>query len=156
MNSEFQSAFDAGLGRQVGQALEGLDVFGAAIGISAVIDGIDAHEDVGRPDGLGKGQGQGEQHRVPRRDVGHRDAFRHGVGRPVLGHVQRVGQGAAAQLRQIDVEDHVPADIDRLGHAPRRLKLEVVPLAVVHRKRVEIVAFLPGDGGGGRRVEPPG
>jgi hypothetical protein len=50
----------------------------------------------------------------------------------------------------------VPEDVDCPGHAPRRFEFEVVPLAIVHRKRVKFVAIVPRDGRRGRRVKPPG
>ena len=58
MDGEAELAFDARLGGQVGQLDEGGQVFRAAVGIAAVVDGVDAEEDVGRADGLGKGQRQ--------------------------------------------------------------------------------------------------
>lgn len=59
------SALDAGPGGDVGERLEGLDEDGATVGITAVIDGIDADVDVEGAD-LGVGQGQGKEDGVAR------------------------------------------------------------------------------------------
>ena len=80
----------------------------------------------------------------------------HRLGRAVLGHRDGGGQGAAAEGGQIDADDQVPPDAQRGGHPPGRLQLEAVPLAVIDRERVEREAFLPGDGRGGGRIQPPG
>ena len=41
-------AFDAGLGRELREILEGRDEFRPAIGITRVIDGVHAHENIAR------------------------------------------------------------------------------------------------------------
>ena len=48
------------------------------------------------------------------------------------------------------------SDAQGFGHAPGGLKLEAVPLAVIDRQGVQGETLLPGDRGGGGRVEPPG
>ena len=151
-----QAALDAGLRGQVGHRGEGGDVLRPAIGIAAVVDGVDAEEDVGGADRLGVGQRQRQQHRVSRRHVGDRDAVGHLVGRAILGHSDGGRQGAAAELGQIDREHDVPLDAQGLGHPPGGVQLEAMPLAVIDRQGVEREALLPGDGGGGRGIEPPG
>ena len=56
--SRIAAAFDAGLGGQVGHLLEGRDEFRPAIGIAAVIEGVDSQEDIRRPEHLRLGQGK--------------------------------------------------------------------------------------------------
>src|ERR1039458_6516361 len=53
VNPDAQAAFDAGLGRQIGQALEGFDVFRTAIRITGVVQRIHTDEDVRRFQHLG-------------------------------------------------------------------------------------------------------
>ena len=64
MDVEPRASFDARLGRQIGQGAEGGDELRAAIGIAAVVHGVDAQKDVGRAEHLGVGQRQREQDRV--------------------------------------------------------------------------------------------
>ena len=40
------------------------------------------------------------------------------------------GERRAAEGAQVEVDDHVPPDAEPLGHPPRRLELDRVPLAV--------------------------
>ena len=145
-----------GLGGQVGQSLEGGDVLRPAIGISAVVDGVDAEENVGRADHFGIGQRQRQQDRIPRGDVGDGDSVGHLPGVAVLGHLDGGGQGAAAEASKIDGRLDVAADAQGPGHPAGRLQLETVPLAVIDRKRIEGKPLSPRDGGRGGRIEPPG
>ena len=48
--------------------------------------------------------------------------------------------------------DHVPPDAEPLGHPPRGLELDRVPLAVAHAQGVHVEAVALRDGGGGGRV----
>src|SRR5689334_13002054 len=65
-------AFDAGLCREIRQALEFLDEPGPAIRIAGIIESIHADEDVQRTACLRKPKGEAEEDRVARRDIGHR------------------------------------------------------------------------------------
>ena len=58
VNFELQRPFDAGLRGQIRQLFESRDVFRPAIGIAAVIDGVDADENIGSRNRFGKRQGQ--------------------------------------------------------------------------------------------------
>ena len=117
---------------------------GPAVGIAAVVDGVDAEENVGRANHLGKGQGQAEEHGVPRGHVGHGDAVGHLAGVAVLGHFDVGRQGAAAEAVQFDGRLDVAADAHGPGDPPGRLQFEAVPLAVVDRQGVERKALRAG------------
>ena len=79
------------------------------------------------------------------------------LGRAVLGHVDGIGQGAAAELAPESTDSTTcRSDAQRFGHPPGGLQLEAVPLAVIDRQGVERKARVPGDGGGRGRIEPPG
>ena len=67
------ASLDARLGGQVGHALEGLDVLGPAVGVAAVVERVDADEDVAGLQRLGPGQGEREEDRVAGGHVGDRD-----------------------------------------------------------------------------------
>ena len=70
-------ALDAGLGGEVRHPLEGVDVLGAAVGIAAVVERVDADEDVARAEHLGPREREREEDRVARRHVGDRDPRAH-------------------------------------------------------------------------------
>ena len=69
---------------------------------------------------------------------------------------QRVDMAPIAQLRQTDREHHVLRHAQRRRHPPGGRQLEAVPLAVVDRQGEQLETVRPGDGPGGRRVQPPG
>lgn len=71
MDGDGQAPFDGSLGRQIGHGLKGLDVFGAAIGIAAVVDGIDANEQVARIESFGPGQRKREEDGISRRHISY-------------------------------------------------------------------------------------
>ena len=67
--------FNAGLGGEIGHPLEGCEVFGTAVGISRVVDGVDPEPDLLRLADLRKGQRETQKDRVTSRDVGDRDGI---------------------------------------------------------------------------------
>ena len=52
--------------------------------------------------------------------------------------------------------DHMPLDAERLGHAPRRLQLKPMPLAVVDRQREQSKTLRARNRRRRRRIEPAG
>ncbi len=74
------------------QALEGLQEGRAAIGIARVVHGVDSDKEGPRPEGLGPAQGDREEDRVARRDVGHRNYLADGGFVAILGNVDVIGQ----------------------------------------------------------------
>jgi hypothetical protein len=52
-------AFNTGFGGQVGHGLKGGDVFGSAIGITAIVNGVNADEDVAGVEGFGVSEEDG-------------------------------------------------------------------------------------------------
>ncbi len=66
VDGEFAEAFDADFGGEVGEAFEGVEEFGPAVGVAGVIDGVDADEDVEGVEGFGPGEGEGEEDGVAR------------------------------------------------------------------------------------------
>ena len=66
-------ALDARLGGQVGHLLVRADVLGAAVRVSAVVQGVDADENVAGLQHLGPGQRVRQEDRVASGDVGDRD-----------------------------------------------------------------------------------
>ena len=69
-------ALDGGLGREVRHLLERLDVLGPAVGVAAVVEGVDADEDVVCFEHLGPGERDREEDGVARGHVGDRECPR--------------------------------------------------------------------------------
>ena len=95
-------------------ALNAATKLGPAVGIAAIVDRVDAQENVGGAKHLGIGQGQRQEDRVSRRHIGDRECrgpFRRPAG-PWAREWRR--QGAAAELGQIHLQHDVPLDAQRL------------------------------------------
>ena len=134
--------------------MEGGDEFRAAIGVAAVIDGVDADEDVARFEDLGPGEGVGEEDRVAGGDVGDRDIGGHLFFVAVFGDVDGIGEGAAAELAEIDAEYAMLGGAELSGDGDGGLQFAAVTLAVVESEGVEGGEGLgTGDGEAGGAVE---
>ena len=59
---------------QGGHSFEGFEIFGTAIGITAVVNGVGTDEDVAGAQYLGPGQGKGEEDGVAGRNIRGWDA----------------------------------------------------------------------------------
>ncbi len=147
-------ALDAGLGGQVRHAREGLDVLRPAIGIAAVVERVDAHEDVTGAQRLGIGQRERQEDRVARRHVRDRNAGAHLAVGAALRHLDVGRQRRAAEHAQIDLRDHVARHSGGLGDLARRIQLGHVPLPVREAQRIRNEALAPGDGQHRRRIQP--
>src|SRR5690606_25126289 len=66
---------DTRLGGEIGQPLECLYKLGATIGITRVIDRINANENITRTQHFSPPQCQGKEQRIARRHIGDGDAF---------------------------------------------------------------------------------
>src|SRR5450830_17629 len=87
----------AGLGRQVGHALERLDELWAAVRVAGIIHRVDADKDIAGIQHFCPAESQGQEYGVARRYIGDRDAF---AGR--FRHVDAaVGEGRAADAVEV-------------------------------------------------------
>ncbi len=93
------SAFDARLGRQLRGSLECLDELRTAIGISRVVERVDADEDVVGAEHFRPCERERQHHGIARRHVGRRNRIRD---RPALRHLAIAEQGRSAERREID------------------------------------------------------
>ena len=107
----------ASAGGEVGHVLVGGDVFGAAVGVAAVIQRVDVDENVARAEHLGPGQCEGEENRVARGYVGHWNVLRHFIGRTVLGHGDVAGERRSAEDAEIDIDDDMLRHFHRSGYS---------------------------------------
>lgn len=58
-----------------------------------------------------------------------------------------------AESCQIDLHNFVSRDPEMLGDFRRRFQFEPMPLAVIHRERIEFKSFGARNGAGGCRIE---
>src|SRR5216683_792563 len=121
--------------------LEGRDVFGPAIGIAAVVEGIDADEDVLRGERLRPGERERKKNGVPRRYIRGRNVLTHLPWRAILRHVDSGGKRRSAEAPEIEVDDFVTRDVKGARDASRRFDLEGMPLPIPKRHRVRREAF---------------
>src|SRR5207249_12337368 len=111
-------------------SFEGLEVFGPAVGIAAVIHRIGPNEDISRASDLGQPQGEGEKDGIPSRYVGGWNPVPDLIGGRVLWHREFAGEGGAAKCPQVEVQDHMPANPEAFGNAASGLQLDRVPLPI--------------------------
>ena len=150
-NCDAGAAFHAGFGGQITHALEGPDVFGAAIGVAGIIESVDADEDVVGFENLGPGEGEGEEDGVPRGYVGDRDPATHGPFVAAFGDGDFVRERGMAEHAEID-SGHAMIGCAKGGrHLFGRVEFDAMTLAVVEGKRITIesVKARRGEAGGG-------
>ena len=145
-NNPDAGSFNARFGGQVGHLLKGPDVLRAAVGISAVIEGIDTDKDMPGPRAFPpQASAYEKKNGISRRHIRYRDARRH-VGRLArLGNVDaRIGQGRAADLLQIDIDNHMPGRFQRSRHPFGGIEFLRMTLAV--KKNSNCIFQSPPDG----------
>ena len=151
MDLESLRSLDAGSGREVGHRLVGRDVLGPAVRVAAVVERVDADEDVLGAERLGPGERKGQEYRVARRHVGDRNAVAHLGDGAALRDVDVTGQCRAAELAQVDVDDDVVLHAGGSRNSCGGFEFDLVALAVAEGHRVDVEAFGLGDcecGGG--------
>ena len=94
---------DACLGGQVCQLFKRCDELRAAVGISAVVDGVNPQEEIVCPQHFGPAQRHRQEDRVACGDVSDRDARRHLGLSPILGDLDFRGQRRSAEHPQVEL-----------------------------------------------------
>ncbi len=141
------------LGGQIGHLLESGYVFGAAIGIAGIINGIDPDENVAAAQNFSPGQCERQHDGIACRHIGDGNARVYTVDR----HVDvGIGQRRATELRQPEIKYAMFNGTQRLGDALSRLQLGTVPLAIIERKAVTGESAAARDGKAGSGVQPAG
>ncbi len=93
---------------QIGRAFEGFNELRSAVRVAAVVDRVDADEDVGRIENFSPGQGVREEDRVTRGHVSNRNASGgHLRFLPILRHGSITGKRGAPELPEIDADHAV-------------------------------------------------
>ncbi len=124
-------ALDCGFGGKICHRFEGADVFWTAIGIAAVVQGVYADVDIHRTEDFGPSQGVGKKDGVSSWDVGQGDIGSEFLGRIVFGNGQIfVGQSAASEACQVELDDSVLCDVCIAGDLLSALEFQRVALAV--------------------------
>jgi len=144
-------AFAAAFAGQIGQALEGAEVVGAAVGVTGIVDGIHAEHQFASAPGFRQAQAEGDEHRVA---PGHIGAGDYAALHAARGHGDGlVGEGRAAPAGQVDGDGVVLGQLQGLGNGLGREQFPPVPLAVIKREADHPVARLLGQGGSGGGVQ---
>lgn len=154
VDADVSGAFDAGLGGEVGHALEGVDEFGAAIGIAGIIEGVDSDEDIGRAEDFGPGECEREEDGVAGGDVGDGNAGREVFDAGGLGDGDIGGESGAAESAEIDGENDVARGAEAGGDGTGGVEFDAVSLAVVEAEGVAGEAPTEGGGETGGGIEP--
>ena len=136
-----------------GHALERGDVFGAAVGVARVIEGVHADENILGSKDLGPREREGKEDRVAGGDVGNGDIRMWGRSMlrpyddmPVFRDRDIAGERRAAELAEVDIEDDVLCGTKALRDAARGVELCLMSLPIPKRERVAREALGLGDG----------
>ena len=145
-------AFDPGSGRDPGQSLKRRHELGATVRITGVVQRIGSEVQNPGLDRLGQTEGDGQEHRIAGRNVGHRNAARP---EGILGNFDRcVRQRGTTHGGEVDPNLSVVLDPQGFRHPPRRLELEPMALAIIHGERHQAMALVEGDRGHRGRIKP--
>ena len=145
--------FDSCLGGEVRERLEGFDVFGATVGVAAVIDGIHADKQVEGFHDFGPAESGGEKDGVACGDVGGGDSGGHFVLGSIFGDVDGSRECGARKRLGIELVDDVLFDASCLGDFFRRFEFKFVSLAVIEGDGVAVEALFPREGESGGGIE---
>src|SRR5260370_20849910 len=137
-NIDFCAASDGGLGGKVGHALEGFDEFGAAVGVSGVIERVDADENVRGLENLSPGQREGEEDGVARGNVSDRNFLAHLGSWARLGHGDVAGERGMAELAEVEGDDAVLGGAEPRSNPSGAIELDPGALAVVEGEGVAV------------------
>ena len=130
--------FNPRLGRKRRHRLKSVDKFGATIGITRIIQRVDADEDVAGPSDFGQSQREGQEDGVARRDIGDGDVGAHAT----LGHRDISGQRRPAECGQVERQYDVAHRVQGFRDTRSRLQLHAMPLVIVDRQSEQTIARL--------------
>ena len=146
MNGQLFFAGYAGFCGEVGHRFVGGDEFGAAVGVAAVVERVNADEKIGAFEHFGPRQSIGKKDGVAGRDVGDWDFI---FGARLVRHVKiHVGQRGAAEGGEIDIDRAVLRHALRGSDLLSTVQFDHVALAIAER---EGIAFKPVGVGNGQR-----
>src|SRR3989337_1938813 len=133
---------DTALRPEASDLLERAIVFRPAIGITGVIEALGGDHDRVRARCFGEGQGVREANRVPRGDVGWRDAATDLLEASLLRDADSlVCEGGAANCREVEIHDSMVPHVEVFRNSLPGLDLLPVSLAVIKRERDDVESF---------------
>ncbi len=148
--------FDADFGGEVGGLGEGGNELGAAIGVSGIVDGVDAEEKIGGAECFGIGQCDREEHQVAGGDIGDGD-IGHGRFVAVFGDLGVVvGEGRSAEGADVEREGSMRGRAEVVGDLGGGIEFVAMALAIVKGDGVAGVVLVASDGQDGGAVESAG
>src|SRR5262249_14167088 len=136
MDCEPLASFNPGFGCQVCHALVCLDVLRAAIGVAAVVEGVDADKYMACFQYFGPGQGKGEKDGVAGGNIRNRNALSHLLQGAAFWHVNITGQRGAAKEPQVNLGNDMLGDAQMGGNPFGGLNFGVVALTIAKSKGI--------------------
>ena len=155
VNGEFLFSGDGGFCGEVGHGLVGADVLRTTIRIPAVIESIDADEDIPSIQHLGPSEGKRKKDRVSGRDVGDGDFVFIELGEGVVfgnGDIA-VGERRISECSEIDGRYVMLDGPHGMGDTAGGFEFKAVALPIGKTQGVGCEALFFGDGETRRRVE---
>src|SRR5688572_2484624 len=154
-NRDRRRTLDARTCAEVRHVLIGADVLRPAVRVPAVVQGVDADEDVACLEDFCPCQRERQEDRIASGDVGDRHLVVAGtVLESVLGHGRIARERRAAEHAKVDVRDDVLTRPVAFSDASRSVDFVRVTLPVAERQRVDRVALRGCQGEQGGGVEP--
>jgi len=131
MYTDMLAAFHCGFGGQVGHCLERGKVLRPAVGVAAVIDGVDAYKDVVTIEHFRPGESEGQKDGVAGWDIGHRDTGAQILASLVMRHSDIVCKRGTAENPQIEGDDNMRRGPERASHSAGSRYFDAVALPVI-------------------------
>ncbi len=123
-------------GSKIGHAFVCFQVFGSAIGIAAVINGINAQEYIVGACDFSICEGEGEKNGIPGRNIGDWYLLRHLCKASRVRHIKIGGQRTSTKSPQIDANRLLLLDSIVPGNSSSSFYFSLVTLPVIKRKRM--------------------
>src|SRR4030042_4213960 len=135
-NSNGDPSLNAGFCGQIGHPLKCMNIFRPAIRGAAVIDGVNADENIRRVKDLGPRKSTGKEDGVSRRNISDRNAYSDLYRISILGDLHSIRKRRAADEVQIDLHDQVISRSQCIRNSSGRLKFENMALSVLKTERI--------------------
>jgi len=136
-----------------GHPFESLNELRTAVGISAVVKGVNAYENVAAAENFSPSQGERQENRVARRDVGDGNAVGHLVDRTSLRNSYLIRERRAPEGSKIDGRNSVLGYTERSSDTTSGFQFPNVTLPIRKRECVGLITLTLGNRQNSRRVE---
>jgi len=143
-----RAAFDTGFRRQIRHSLERRNVLGAAIGITGIINGVHADEEIRAFQHFRPCQSVAQKDGVARRDVSNRNALR-----ALFRNVYIRRKRAPPKHSQIDFHHSMLMYVEVPRHTGGRFQFHSMPLAIIEGQRIAFEVIPPRHAQARRRIQ---